>query len=178
MSDSSIEDLFDELEEEKAGFKRRNIVERHSKTRIEKGREVKYVITNDSFNDDYGSYQYDYNAWRIDGNEIKRLTSACAYHSEWSAENYIAFGKYIECKHCNQTRFVTEEELKNISTSDSNTKIAEVIDALKNPIAHVWNDVEEQRQFPVCCTPSANPDQMLAVVDANKLIKILQQINL
>ena len=91
-------------------FNKNNIVRSDTKIRIENGKKVKYVITNDSFEDEYGSLKCDYNAWRIEGKEIKRLTNSNYYNSPSDALDKITFGYNVKCKCCNHVKFVREED--------------------------------------------------------------------
>ena len=87
-----------------------NIVRSDTKIRIENGKEVRYVITNDSYDDEHGSYKSDYNAWRIEGEEIKCLTNSNHYHTPSQALEKITFGYNVKCKCCNHAKFVREED--------------------------------------------------------------------
>ncbi len=52
--------------------------------------------------------------------------------------------------------------------------VEHVIDALEKPIEHVWPDSDEQGIYSACYTPSANPDELLVVVDGNALLAMLR----
>lgn len=87
-----------------------NVIQSRTKVRNENGKNVTYVITNDSFNDDYGSYQGQYHAWRIEeGKEPERLTSNNYYNSQTTAEDHITFGKYVNCPTCGHRHFEEEK---------------------------------------------------------------------
>jgi hypothetical protein len=91
-------------------FNASNIIRSDTKIRIENGKEVRYVITNDSFSDEYGSYKCDYNAWRIEDGEAVMLTDGCFYNSPSAALRKITFGYTVKCKCCNHVKFVREED--------------------------------------------------------------------
>ncbi len=50
--------------------------------------------------------------------------------------------------------------------------VRRTIESLENPISFVW-PANEDGEHLVCFTPSANPEQMLVVVNANQLIPAL-----
>lgn len=81
-----------------------------SKIRIENGKQVRYAITNDSFNDDYGSLQSDFHAWRIvKGKKPELITSGCYYYSQSACEQSITFGNWENCPTCGHRHFVEEK---------------------------------------------------------------------
>ena len=89
-------------------FNENNIVPSDTKIRIENGKEIKYVITNDSYEDEYGSYKSDHNAWRIEDGEAVKLTTDYNFNSHWTAQEKITFGRNATCKCCNHVKFVRE----------------------------------------------------------------------
>jgi hypothetical protein len=91
-------------------FNASNIIRSDTKIRIENGKEVRYVITNDSYEDDYGSYKGDYNAWRIEDGEAVKLTVEYLHNSHSDALREITFGYNVKCKCCNHVKFVREED--------------------------------------------------------------------
>lgn len=92
-------------------FNKKNIIPSCTRFRMEDGKKIKYVITNDSYQDEYGCYQMDYNAWRIQGRTKVKLTSSNYFNSQSQAESCITFGKYVTCKCCGATKFVEEKYL-------------------------------------------------------------------
>ncbi len=74
----------------------------NEKKRIEDGEEVTYVVINESYEDEYGSYKMDYVPYRIDskGNK-KRLSPETYILGPFEAEQYITFKKNVRCEHCN-----------------------------------------------------------------------------
>jgi hypothetical protein len=91
-----------------------NIIPSNTKIRIENGKEIKYVITNDSYEDEYGSYKSDYNAWRIEDGEAIKLTDSFYYNSLSAAFRKITFGYNVKCKCCNYEKFVREEDYASL----------------------------------------------------------------
>jgi len=95
-------------------FDKNNIIRSDTKIRVENGKEIKYVITNDSFEDEYGSYKSDYNAWRIEDGKAVKLTDGCFYNSHSDALRKITFGYDVKCKCCNHVKFVKEENYASL----------------------------------------------------------------
>jgi hypothetical protein len=91
-------------------FNESNIIPSDTKIRTENGKEVKYVITDDSYEDEYGSCKGDYHAWRIEDGRVTKLTDGCFYNSHTDALRKITFGYNVTCKCCNHTKFVREED--------------------------------------------------------------------
>lgn len=91
-----------------------NIILSDTKIRIENGKEIKYVITDDSYQDDYGSYWCDFNAWRIEDGEAIKLTCEYSHSSHSVALRKITFGHNVTCKCCNRTKFVKEEDYASL----------------------------------------------------------------
>jgi len=88
-----------------------NILKIHTKTRKENNKLVKYFITNDSFEDDYGSYRGDYHAWRQEPKgEPVCLNPQCYYFSLNDALRCITFGNWVNCKTCGHRHFVEEKK--------------------------------------------------------------------
>ena len=52
--------------------------------------------------------------------------------------------------------------------------VESVIAALEKPIEYVWPDRDEEGIYHACYTPSANPDEMLVVVDGNALLAMIR----
>jgi len=90
-------------------FKEGKVVERCTKIRTENGKIIRYVVTDDSYEDTYG-WESTYNAWRIEDGVAKCLTNNCRRYMEWDAQELFNFGQYVKCKCCNRTRFVREED--------------------------------------------------------------------
>lgn len=91
-------------------FNPENIVERCSKIRTENGKQIRYVITDDSYDDEYGSYKSIHHAWRLEeGKEPKLMSPGYYALTESEAVKYITFGKWETCPTCNRVHFVTEK---------------------------------------------------------------------
>lgn len=91
-------------------FNPEKIISRCSKVRTENGKQIRYEITDDSYEDEYGSYQYDYHAWRLEeGLEPKNLTAGCYRYTESDAKRFITFGKWENCPTCGHSHFVEEK---------------------------------------------------------------------
>jgi hypothetical protein len=91
-----------------------NIIPSNTKIRIENGKEIKYVITDDSYEDDYGSLKSQYHAWRIEDEITKQLTVDYYLNSLSYAREKITFGYNVKCKCCNHVKFVREEDCADI----------------------------------------------------------------
>lgn len=92
-----------------------NILKIHTKTRKENNKLVKYFITNDSFEDEYGSLKSDYNAWRQEPRrEAKRLTSSNYYNSIDDALRHIDFGTWIDCPTCKKPHYKYIKDKKEV----------------------------------------------------------------
>jgi hypothetical protein len=125
-----------------------NIIPSDTKIRIENGKKIKYVITNDSYEDEYGSYKGDYNAWRIEGKEIKCLTYSGYLNSHSDALERITFGYNVTCKCCNHTKFVTEEDYASLPKFYSQEEVDKLTsDAYNQGLSRWTNKDEEQKHY-------------------------------
>lgn len=104
-------------------FNENNIIPSDTKIRMENGKEIKYVITNDSYEDEYGSYKSDHNAWRIEDGKAVKLTDGCFYNSHSVALRKITFGRNATCKCCNHVKFVREEDYASLATFYSQEEV-------------------------------------------------------
>jgi hypothetical protein len=113
-------------------FNEGNIVPSDTKIRVENGKEIKYVITNDSFEDEYGSWKSDHNAWRIEDGKAVKLTDGCFYNSRSDALRKITFGYNITCKCCNHTKFVKEENFVSLPKFYSQEEVDKLVEIAYN----------------------------------------------
>jgi hypothetical protein len=100
-----------------------NIVPSDTKIRMENGKEIKYVITDDSYEDEYGSLKSQYHAWRIEDNIPKLLTVEYYLNSHSDALRKITFGYNVKCKCCNHEKFVREEDYASLATFYSQEEV-------------------------------------------------------
>jgi hypothetical protein len=91
-------------------FNESNIIPSDTKIRTENDKQIKYVITDDSWEDEYGSWKSQYHAWRIEDGIPKQLTVDYYLNSHWDALEKITFGYNVKCKCCNHVKFVREED--------------------------------------------------------------------
>lgn len=91
-------------------FNPEKIISRCSKVRTENGKQIRYEITDDSYEDEYGSYRSVHHAWRLEeGQEPKLLTPGYYALAEFEAVKYITFGKWENCPTCGHSHFVEEK---------------------------------------------------------------------
>lgn len=80
-----------------------------TKTRIEYGEEVTYIVVDESYEDDYGSLKSDYVPYRIHNGIKTRLSPVHYCLSQFEAEQYIVFGEWKICECCRSRYFKHEE---------------------------------------------------------------------
>lgn len=113
-------------------FNESKIIPSDTKIRTENEKQIKYVITDDSYEDDYGSWKSQYHAWRIEDNVPKQLTVDYYLNSHWDALAKITFGHNVTCKCCNHTKFVKEEDYASLPKFYSQVEVDKLVEIAYN----------------------------------------------
>jgi len=123
-----------------------NIIPSDTKIRIENGKEIKYVITDDSYEDEYGSSRSQYHAWRIEDGVPKQLTVDYYLNSHSDALEKITFGYNITCKCCNRPKFVREEDYASLPKFYSQEEVDKLTSDAYNQGLSGWTDKDEKQK--------------------------------
>jgi hypothetical protein len=124
-----------------------NIIPSDTKIRIENGKEIKYVITDDSYEDEYGSSRSQYHAWRIEDGLPLQLTVDYYLNSHAQALERITFGYNVTCKCCNHIKFVSEEDYASLPKFYSQEEVDKLTSDAYNQGLSRWVNKAEERQI-------------------------------